>query len=450
MVQQRFLSCLVIAAISVAAQQARCEQAIRLVAAAPTGAVEAVSVELELGGQLQLPSTQEESVENTPQITANAKLEYDEARLPGGETRSVRYYRTVEGTATIAGRERPLALRDSRRLVLANGKLLTGVEGPLDREELELLQTVADSLATGGLLPGRQVEIGDTWDHDVPTMEALLGVDSVGVCEVTSVLVEANEHYARCQVAGTVHGVVDGSSVELELDGIYLYRRATEGISHLNLAVRETRAIGPATPGCTMVTKVRMKRDLADDPQLTADRIAKAQAAGAGAIEMVQLASDHLGFTTSTDHRWYVTGSLGDSMTLRRVTPEGLVAHGNLVRLEAKPLDAQAALGEFRRDVMRSLSQHSAGLKSESQWVNRNGCRVMEIVATGTIEDVQVEWHCYQIAPPEGDEQLHRLALSLMIESGQLERLADQDRVLVDQLTLLPRAQQAQRPTRQK
>lgn len=422
-----------------------------MAAAAPSGEIERVTIEVELGGELKLPEAKDRDVDLTPHVSAKAKLVYDESQLPGGPPRGVRYYRTVEGQATVAGRERPLVLRDSRRLIVVTPDSLQGVEGPLDRDELQLLKTAADSLTVNGLLPGRIVKPGDTWEQKPAAMQSLLGIDSVGVCEVTSVLVEANDHYARCQVAGVVHGVVDGTSVELELNGIYLFRRATDQISQLNLAVREVRTIGPATPGCTTVAKVRMKREEVDDSPLTSDMIAMGQAIDIDNSAAVQLASDRLGFATATDDRWYVTSSLGDQMTLRRVTPEGLVAHGNLVRLDAKSLDAGAALAEFRRDVMESLAGNSAKLKTESQWINRHGCRVMAIVAVGKVKDVEVEWHCYQIAPPEGEDQLHRLALSLTVETEQLERLAEQDRALIDQLTLVPAStQQAQRPTRQK
>ena len=453
MVRRRFVSTILVTALAmwITARLGSAEEAIRLTAAAPSGEIQTVSIEVELGGELKLPATDDADVDTTPAIAAEAKLVYDESQLPGGTPRSVRYYTSVEGTANVAGRERPLALRGSRKLVIATPSSLQGVQGPLDRDELQLLRTAADSLTVGGLLPGRTIKPGDTWEHEPAEMQTLLGIDSVGVCEVTSVLIEANQHYARCQVAGTVHGVTDGTSVELEINGIYLFRRATEEVSHLNLAIRETRTIGPATPGCTTVTKVRMKREAAEDSPLTADMIAAAQRADIDTSVALELASDRLGFTTSVDPRWYVTGSYGDQLTLRRVTPEGLVAHGNLVRLDPKPLDAASALSEFRRDVMVSLADNSPSLKSESQWVNRHGCRVMAIVAVGKVEDVEVEWHCFQIAPPKAKADLHRLALSLMVESGQLERLADQDRALIEQLSLTSTStQQATRPTRQR
>ncbi len=283
-------------------------------------------------------------------------------------------------------------------------------------------------------------------------MQQFTGLDSVGICEVTSVLVEASERFARCQMAGVVHGVVHGASTELEIDAIYLYDRKADQITRLHLAIRETREIGPATPGLDAVVKLRLQIDpAAADSPLTPQRVAQAGKQATRALVRIETRSDPIGFATIHDANWYSMGTRGNETTLRRVTAEGLVAHANIARLAPKPLDPRTALADFRSDLARSLGKDVTGIAAEEQWTNQHGCRVMAVVAAGKVRGTDVEWHAYQVAPPAESEHTHRLALTFTVETSELERLGGSDRELVDQLELLPVAElQAQEPTTRK
>jgi hypothetical protein len=416
------------------------EAPVRLAPSGDRPEIETITVDVELGGELQLPAIPGQAAAQQQPVAAQAKLVFDELQQPS-RTESVRYYRTIEGEAGPAGKSKPLAVRDSRRLLAVRttdaGRQFAPVQGLLDRSELEVLKTFADPLALAALLPNREVPAGETWAHDAEAMQSLLGIDSVGVCEASSVLSESNEHFARCMIAGVVHGVADGATVEMEIDGVYLIRRATGEVTQANFAIREKRGIGPATPGLTGVTKVRVKREPAVDSPLDREQIGLAHAVAPTEAQQLELTNPRLGYSTVVDGNWVVTGSLANRQTLRRIASEGLVSHGNIVRLDPKPLDAETSLAEFRSDVLTSLSNNSISLKSEGQWLNAEGCRVMEIVTVGQVDGVELEWHSFQVAPPEGREDLARLALSFTVEKSELERLAQQDRELVNRLRIL-------------
>src|SRR5690606_7008854 len=138
---------------------------------------------------------------------------------------------------------------------------LLAVEAPLDRDELSTLAVMGDSLAIDQLLPNRSVAAGDLWQHTPEVIAPLTLLDTIGVCECQSVLTDANNRFALCQLVGVVQGVADGTSVELELEANYLVDHQAGRITKFNLAVREKRAIGPVTPGLDGVTKVRITLD---------------------------------------------------------------------------------------------------------------------------------------------------------------------------------------------
>lgn len=414
-----------------------------------------VSVEQELGGELIAPQIEAAEQPRRLPITAAGHLEYDEWRTSSQPAQAVRLYQKAQAQSQVAERQRELSLRTDRRSMVVrqcDGRIeYLAADGLLQREELDLVDTAGDSLALAGLLPRHSVELGGTWHPTMPAIACLVGLDSIGVCEVSAVLAEANQQFARCQVAGVVHGVTRGASTELEIDGVFLVDRQLGYITTCNLALREKREIGPATPGLDAVAKIRVKIGAAPDTSaLTQKMIDHALAASGELPQTLEVRSERLAFTTQVDASWYATAELGQGMTLRRISPEGLVAHANLNRLDPRQLDPRTALAEFRTDVAKALGKEISGIAAEEQWTNQHGCRVMSITAVGKVNDTDVEWHAYQVSPPAELDHRPRLAVTFTVEKSELARLAGQDRLLVDQLELLPSGSQASRGSLQK
>jgi hypothetical protein len=317
------------------------------------------------------------------------------------------------------------------------GAKVLAVEGALRREELDTLQMPADSIVLADLLPNETLEMGATWNHATEVITALTNLNTAEVCECQSVLVEANSSFAKCQLAGTVHGTVDGTKTEMELDGVYLVDLGRGEITQFNLAIREKREVGPITPGLEGILKLRVKVEPASAPLLTADLIDRVATSYPVPATAVETYSPELGFSAAHDASWHVTGTRGTTMALRKIGTDGLVTHATLTRLPARQLDSEHSLAEFRADVARTLGESLGAIVSDQQFTNANGCRVLQVVAQGTVGGVPVEWHAYQVAPPADRPKGDRLALTIVIEANKLEELGGQDRQLVERIELL-------------
>ncbi|MGI9457797.1 MAG: hypothetical protein ACR2NU_14625 [Aeoliella sp.] len=417
------------------------------------GTARAVTIHLEFGGDLIALSQQENSTDSASEQTESqqvpvevaAHIEYDEVALPlnGDIQRSARFYSKVDATINVGGKKTTPIFRDSRRLVVAEiddqCKRLLAINGPLDRNEFETLDLWSDSLALDALLPDSPMAIGGTWKHDEKAMIGFTGLESLDVCEVSSVLIEANDRYARCKLAGTVHGVSHGARVELDLDANYLVDCQAGCIEKLNLAVRDERAIGPARPGLSGVVKLRFESALRKELHgITEPMIARVLGALPTLAPVVQTRSDSLGFAVAHDLAWYGAGTHRDMMTLRRVEGDRLIAHGTIAKLPAKSIDPERALADFRRDTVTTIGESMTNLISDEQWTNQHGCWVMGVVAEGEVSGVPIEWHTYLVASPEESPATHRMALTFTVEKSDLKRLAKRDRELVDKIELIP------------
>ncbi len=385
-------------------------------------------------------------------MSVAAKLSYDEKRLNSaaqntspGTPLAVRYYDAAEAVIKVGETGRSPRLSDDKRLiVLELGKqrpVSFCPDGPLTRAQLDLIDVVGDSYSINRLLPKHPVAEGESWANDASVMGPLLTFDTVAACEVQSVLDEFNANYAKVRLAGDVQGTADGAATEHEVRGVYLFDRKLRRITRLNLAIREKRSIGGATPGIDAVAKVQIKIDPVEkSSHLTDQLIAKSTTASRTPLRDVLFESPTMGFRIMHDRQWYVTAERRESVTFRRVDSSDLVAQCTLTILPPKSEGRQTSLDQFQKDIVFSLGKNFGELVSSRQWQNAAGLYCYEVVARGVVEEVPVEWHYYLAAPESGS----RVSLAVTIEKPLLERVGEADRELIDSLQLFPATPPAQ------
>ena len=292
----------------------------------------------------------------------------------------------------------------------------------LDREQLDLIDVVGNTLAIDRLLPTKLVAEGDSWPNDEAVMRALFTLDTVAVCEVQSVLDSCNESYAKIRLEGVVHGLSDGAAVEQDVRGVYLFDRRSRRVTRLNLAVREKRSIGGATPGLRS-RRQTANRDHAHQGIRPPHRRNRCQFQSAKVVcrpSDLTYESLPLGFRFQHDRNWYITAEAHESVTLRRVDNGDLAAQCTITLLPSKSTGRQTSLDEFQKDITFSLGKSFGELVSSRQWQNAAGLHCYEVVVRGLVEELPVEWHYYLAAPDSGP----RVSVAVTIEKPMVERVA--------------------------
>jgi hypothetical protein len=379
-------------------------------------------------------------------MSVSAKLEYTERRLGANSPTNnraqpiaIRHYDSVEAAIKVdqSGVE-PRLTDDSRLIVVENGGARPSMycpHGPLTREQLDLVDTVGNTCVIDELLPEKPVADGESWSSGAAVMAGLLTLDSVAVCEVQSVLEEFNASFAKVRVAGVVHGTADGAATEQEIRGVYLFDRKLQRITRLNLALREKRSIGGATPGLDAVAKLQIKIEpVKSVPELEDAAIAAVIQTRQVPPHNLVLESPAMGFRVEHDRNWFVTSKQRENITLRRVDGSDLVAQCTLTMLPPKSAGRQTTLEQFQKDIVYSLGKGFGELVSTRQWQNAHGHYCYEVVARGNVDQVPVEWHYYLVARDSG----HRISAAVTIEGPMVERMSDIDRQVVHGLELFP------------
>ncbi len=405
-----------------------------------------ISLELKVGGEMLFREKSE--IKRLP-LSVTGELKYDQQIIawsaePAEAARSLRNYQTASATFEVGKESLERNLPNEQRSIIAELReghsTLVGSQGPLTRSQLDLLDVVGNPLAIDRLLPGRELAEGDSWDHDKSSIGALLGMDHVAVCEVSSVVIGQAHKQVQIRLAGTVHGTIDGASTEIDLRGAYLFHLRRGRITKFNLAVKEKRAAGQVVPGLDVVAKIQLTVGKASTEQpLDQKLVQRASDLSKPLQRNLLYKAEGLGFYFLHDMAWYVTAEQSDLLSLRCLQEGDLTAHCNVSTLPARSEGRQTTLEQFERDVRESLGDNLKSVTASTQWKNAKGHDCLGVIAVGKFEGVPVEWRYYLIAA----DSLPRVSLSVTLEQSQIDRFDDADRQIIDSIELMPKADTA-------
>lgn len=327
-----------------------------------------------------------------------ADMRYRELRQAGQEAvlTALREYTKTDVTITVDGKPMRPVLRDSRKRIRVESGTETelySVDGPLTREELDLLDVQGNTVLLDALLPEKSVAPGESWKHHEAVLASLLSIDAISVNEVQSTLVEANEQSATIELSGRVEGAILGVSTEIEVGGKYLFDRKAGRVTKCQLLLKEKRSIGHVGPGLTVDSTI----NVLVVPQ-TDSKMANLTSLGsvAAANKFLALECDSTaGFTFTYDRRWHVMDESPDQLSLRMIDRGDLIAQAKLSLIQR---DAGAIPPvEFRTQIKQALGEKAKEITSLRQLRTKSGINVNGFTATGIVSGLPIQWRYYLI-----------------------------------------------------
>jgi hypothetical protein len=240
----------------------------------------------------------------------------------------------------------------------------------------------------------------------------------------------------QIRLAGTVHGTIEGASTEIDLRGAYLFHLDEARITKLNLAVKEVRKPGEVTPGLDVVAKLSLVvTPLAKKAARPFDEelVEKARLLTGPDLSELHLEVPMRGYRFRYDSAWYVTGEQREQMSLRRLERGDFIAHCNVTTLPARPADKPMTLQEFEANVTKTLGDKLDEVTAATEWANEAGHQCLGVIATGSVEEVPMQWRYYMVAA----EGKRPAAVSVTVEQSLLPRFGDADRAIIESMVLI-------------
>ncbi len=404
------------------------------------GTIDRVVAKLEVGGDVTAETGGKEDREK---LTVVCDLDYEEKTVEAPsesstDLRSVRYYATADAKLQVGQGLLEPALRPGRKLVGVEigdeTAVLFSPQGPLTREELELIDIPGNSLLLDRFLPSGEVAVGDFWIHDRQLMANLLGLEAVAETDVRSTLEKVTGSFAEITMVGRVDGAIYGVATEIEVMAKYRFDLKSKRINWFGLLIKEKRKSGLVMDGVEAVGKLVMQIvPKTASTHLSEEALEDLPERSDVNLRRLALLSAEGGWQLTYDRSWHVYSSAGRLTNLRLIDRGEMLTQCNISSLPKIEPEKQVSLEEFQVDIRKLLDKQFGQFVQAGQWGNEANYRVYRTAVLGMVSEVSVQWHYYLVM----DQQGHQAVLAFTVESELVEQLGTADKELVNSLRFL-------------
>jgi hypothetical protein len=369
------------------------------------------SVELDLAGKMFITQDgQKQSV----RLEAKARHVFSERTLAVADNlpaRSARNYEDAVASAVVDVEKVNRGLPADRRLIVAvrssEGPLCFSPAGPLTRDELDLVAEHFNPQCLAGLLPGKAVNLNDTWAIAPAAAQAACQFDGLVKSELTGKLVSADAAKATFSVEGTAEGIENGSRVSLTITATGVFDLAARRVVSLSWKQKDDRDQGPVSPASQVDATVTLKRELLPQPPKELDDAALAAVPKADippAMLLLRHAEPKGAYTLTYPRDWHVTGQTDQHLVLRLLDKGEFVAQATVAVWKKAEPGKHASADEFKKAVNSAPGWTATRVLEDGESTLPDGRWLYRVAAEGKMEELPVVQTFHLLAGPAGDQ----------------------------------------------
>ncbi len=411
-----------------------------LVSARKPGDIDRVSVTLEVGGTLKLVG--DEGVQQL-KMTASGTAKYHEKLFHGAQPkreklRVLRDYQEAKATIQVNERTTTPSLRPERASIVVagheQGLQLFGVDGPLTRDELELIELPCNTAILDELLPAKGVKAGDEWEHSPELAAALLGLDAAGISDLKSKLMKIEGTAATIELNGQVQGAIKGVTTKIDVKARYKFDLKAHRVTWLGLLLKEARSIGHVGPGMDVTAKLQVTIE----PNVKHEKLIAVQDAEAlkelePEYAMLEYEPPRGVYRLLYDRRWHVMTDEPNLVAMRLIDRGELLAQAKVSTPVGASHDQVATIQAFQQEIQKTLGEEFGQFAEATTTENSLGVVTHRVIVHGVVSELPIEWRYYLLVSPAGKQ----VVVAFTLEQEQTERFGGADDALVDSLEFL-------------
>lgn len=373
-------------------------------------------------------------------LQAGAKHDFEERVLAitEGKPNSVgRFYNIAKADITLQGKTISKSLRTDRRFQaaqLGEGTTVTySPVGPLTDEELEITGDHLDVLALHGLLPNKEVTVGDTWEVPMNIAQALAGVDAIIKAKLECKFEKVERGHAVLTLSGDLEGINKGATLKATLAAGLVYSLEAKHFTGCTWRYRENKEQGPLSPACELESEISVtwKHGLAL-VEVTDGKAATIAVSPPPALLMLEFRDAANRFSFNYDRYWGVVTKTEKQTVLRLLERGELIAQMNLTPLPAAKPGEHMSLDEIEKLVQEAPGYKIDKVVEKTAVDAAPGFWIGKVSTNGEASDLPMQQIAYIVAGPRGDQVL----LSFTVETEQAVKLAGRDLSIVKTVSL--------------
>lgn len=376
-------------------------------------------------------------------LEAVAAHHYPERILIVGQDGSVqktaRIYETAKASITVGDERGERTLRPERRLFVSqhhkDQALAYSPSGPLTREELDLTAGQFDSGAVAGILPGKEVSVGDTWKVPANVVQALCNFEGLTEHDLTGKLESVNGDTATFRLTGTATGIDIGAIAKLKIEATGRFDLKAKRLTALEWKQKDDRDQGPVSPVTIVESTTTLKREAIEQPASLSDvALVSVPQDWDPPAPMTQLdyRDPQGGYSLLYPRCWHITAQVKEQLVMRCMDRGDFVAQVTLTPWKKSEKGKHLTPEEFK-EAMNSM----AGWEPEKELQAgetpaENGRWIYRYSTSGHMGSITAVQNCYLLATPEGEQMIAVFTMT----PKQVDKLGARDLSLIGSLEI--------------
>ena len=430
----RSVLALLVVTVSTAAAMA---QSVNLTEKSTLGEKAQFAIELELKGNMILMLEKGKQPIALEAKASHRLIERVLAVTEGLPSTSARFYSEATASVKLASEKSERTLAKDRRLIVArrtsDGLSCFSLAGPLTREELDLVMDHFNPQCLPGLLPGKAVEVGDTWKLSEETVQAACLFDATIKASLSGTLAAVKGGVATFSIAGTAEGIENGAKVAVTVNASGLFDISSGHITGLTWKQKDDREQGPVNPASQIEATVSLKREAAAaDVKELSDEALSAVIEDKALARFTNLRqADPKGrYRIHHAREWHVTGQTETHLIMRLLDRGEFIAQATVSVWSKADPGQHLPIEDFKKAVSSAPGWTPGKILVDRELPAPAGKWLYRLTMDGKMEDVPVIQTFYLLAGPQGEQ----IVVTVAVKPEKEKALAARDLNLVNSI----------------
>jgi len=393
-----------------------------------------VDIRMKLTGEMKI--RQDDKTLTYPQSAEARHLFVErilEVNKQGLAAKSARVYQDAQATIVSGEAKSERRFRPERTFQVCQRQdeqpLTYCPKGTFTRDEVELSEHF-DVQSLPGLLPGRKVKVGETWDISNQAVQSLCYLDGLTSQDLKGTLNAVKNDVAELSIAGAASGIDLGAVAKITITATGSYDIKAGRIINLTWKQTDERQQGPVSPELkleltatiarTPIAAVNELNDFALVPVPTAAR-------PPASMTNISYQDPERRFTLTHAREWQVVARTDKHLVMRLLDRGDFVAQATLTPWQKAEPGSHLTAEQFTKAMDNTPGwEEDEALESDETPTN-NANWAYRIAATGSLNEVKVVQYFYLVAGPQGDQ----LVATFTMSPAQTQKLGAHDLELI-------------------
>ena len=346
-------------------------------------------------------------------VSADAQHQYLEKiiQAEGGVVdKTVRTYRQAQAVIKFGSIATTRTFRPERTLLVTQRVHGQNVSycphGSLTREELELTEHF-NTLALTGLVPAKEVKVGESWTVAKNVAQTLCTLEGLVTHDLTCKLEEVKDNVAVVRVQGNVNGIDLGVDVRITVQGSYRFDLKQKRLTQLSWKQHDVRDQGPACPALTADVDITLSRSAVAQPAelnsvILGGLLPQSKEPPAD-MTMITYTDPFRRFAIQYGRDWIMTAQSREHTVWRLMNRGDLVAQATVAPWTKRDAGRMVSFEDFAEAIERLPTWKEERVEEKNQNLKIENNRAYRYAASGKLDGSDVVQYFYLLASPQGD-----------------------------------------------